>query len=216
MPSTFNITAEEQEMCNDACLAFARLNITESDVKGKTVLEVGSLDVNGSFRPIILAFQPAKYVGVDINMGPGVDEICDVLQLTERFGRSTFDMVVTTEMLEHVRDWRMAISNLKGVLKAGGTLVVTTRSKGFKYHEFPYDFWRYEKSDMERIFSDFVIHKITKDHLRPGIFLKATKSEGVVEADLSGYKLYSIVTRKRSESIGDRDMEEFMRKHGGS
>ena len=39
---------------------------------GTRVLEVGSLDINGSVRPI---FTDCEYVGLDLGPGPGVDVI---------------------------------------------------------------------------------------------------------------------------------------------
>jgi SAM-dependent methyltransferase len=41
------------------------------------------------------------------------------------FEKSSFDSVLCSEVLEHVEDDRRAISELKRVLKAGGTLVIT-------------------------------------------------------------------------------------------
>ena len=41
--------------------------------KGKRVLEVGSLDINGSVRGY---FQDCEYIGLDVGPGPGVDVVC--------------------------------------------------------------------------------------------------------------------------------------------
>jgi SAM-dependent methyltransferase len=131
-------------MCHSSCLDFGRQNILYSDVHGKFVLEVGSMDVNGSLRPIVMQLNPAKYVGVDLDLGPGVDEICASENLIERFGRNSVDLLITTEMLEHVRDWRSVVHNLKHVVKPGGVLLVTTRSRGYPLHGYPSDYWRFE------------------------------------------------------------------------
>jgi SAM-dependent methyltransferase len=118
-------------MCNEAVIAFAERCLSAENVAGRAVLEVGSYDVNGSVRPLVEGMGPASYVGVDITPGPRVDKVLNASELIEHLGRETADVVITTEMLEHVRDWRTVVSNLKGVLRPGGLLLVTTRSAGF-------------------------------------------------------------------------------------
>lgn len=186
-------------MCNKACIDFGRASFKESDVKGKSVIEVGSLDVNGSLRPFIESFGPSGYVGVDIVPGRGVDRICKAEDLIDAFGRESFDVVICTELLEHVKDWREAIHNLKQILRPGGKLLITTRSKGFEYHGYPFDFWRYEISDMNLIFSDFEIEALTSDPGgEPGVFLSARKPANFAERDLIGIRLYSVLLGDRS------------------
>jgi SAM-dependent methyltransferase len=192
-------------MCSPACVAFATSQLRPEEIAGKRVIEVGSLNVNGSLRSWIESFGPAAYVGVDITDGPGVDEICDAGQLVERFGRESFDLVVSTEMLEHVRDWRGVVSNLKNLLAPGGTLLVTTRSAGFGYHGFPYDFWRFGVDDFATIFADTTVQSLAADPDDPGVFLKATRPDRFSECTLDGISLYSILKSKRCPDIGDVD-----------
>jgi len=80
-------------MCNSACIQFAKNNLKESDIKGKNVIEVGSLDINGTLRPIIEVFKPALYTGVDLFEGPGVDIVCDAKKLIDIFGQERFDLL---------------------------------------------------------------------------------------------------------------------------
>ena len=140
-------------------------------VRDRIVLEVGSQNVNGSPRSVLDPLGPRSYLGVDLSPGPGVDECLSADRLVDRFGRDAFDIVLATEMLEHVVDWRSVVANLKGVLKPGGLLLVTTRSKGYPFHAYPHDYWRYELDDMRHIFSDFEIELLQADPVAPGVFL---------------------------------------------
>ena len=58
-------------MCHASALGFVEAFVRVDDVKGKDVLEVGSYDVNGSRRAIILKHDPRSSLGVDLRPGPG-------------------------------------------------------------------------------------------------------------------------------------------------
>lgn len=188
-------------MCNVACIEFAKSHISKNDIKGRKVIEVGSLDVNGSLRNFVERFRPSAYLGVDIINGEGVDLICDAKDLVRRFGKSCFDVVICTEVLEHLPDWRNGISNLKAILKPQGMLLVTTRSKGFGYHGYPYDFWRFDVEDVQSIFSDISLEVVEKDPSSPGVFFKGSKPDPFIEMNLDGYELYSVITSARCRDI---------------
>lgn len=188
-------------MCNSACLDFGRTKLTGSDVTAKRVIEIGAVDINGSLRPDVEALAPSEYLGIDIAEGPGVDEVCNVYDLVERYGPESFDVAISSEMIEHVHDWRKAISQIKQILRPGGVLVMTTRSIGFPYHDYPFDYWRYELDDMRAIFSDMTIEALEPDTDDPGVLVKARKPENFVEKDLSEHALYSMVIGERSKGI---------------
>ena len=196
-------------MCHVSCIVFGVKNLTKEEVKGKRILEVGSYDLNGSLRPIIELWGPAEYIGIDIEKGPGVDVICDAENLVEKFGKESFDVVISTELVEHVRDWRKVISNIKNICKPGGIILITTRSYGFGYHAYPYDFWRYELEDMKNIFSDCELLVLEKDFQKPGVFVKVKKLNKFVEKDLENHKLYSVIVNKREREITDKDFQNF-------
>lgn len=161
-------------------LAWTAAAVAREDIAGRSVLEVGSYDVNGTVRPILAAHDPARYVGVDMTSGPGVDRVLDCTALVDEFGAGSWDVVVSTEMLEHVRDWRASIRNLIGVVAQGGLLVITTRSPGFPYHPFPEDHWRYPVAAFERLLANAHLEPIDvrEDPEAPGVFVKARKPEG--------------------------------------
>jgi len=189
-------------MCNESCLDFGKKSLKEEYIRDKSVIEVGSIDINGSLRPFVELFKPREYIGVDIQMGPGVDQICEAENLISKFGCNRFDVLICTEVLEHVRDWREVVHNLKQIIKPSGILLITTRSKGFHYHGFPFDFWRYEISDIETIFSDFNIKTLQKDEpKRPGIFLLAMKPQTFIENRVANLNLCSPILDKRLSVI---------------
>ncbi len=192
-------------MCNQSCILFGAKNLTRGEIAGKRVLEIGAIDVNGNLRPTVEALGPREYVGVDIEKGKGVDVVCRAEDILKEFGGESFDAVISTEMLEHIREWRTVVTNIKNICRPGGVILLTTRSRGFKYHGFPYDFWRYELDDMKNIFSDFEIQALEGDPEMPGVMLKAKKPSRFAEKDLSSYELYSVVTNRKMREFRDGD-----------
>lgn len=196
-------------MCNVACVVFGAKSLNREEIAGRRVLEVGARAVNGSLREVIESHGPAEYVGVDLEPGPGVDVIASAEQLVATFGESRFDVLVSTEVIEHVRDWRAVLSNCKRVLAPGGLILITTRSPGYPYHAFPHDFWRYDQADMRVLFADFELLALQDDPTRPGVFLKARKPLEWVEADMSGHALYSVVTGSRVPALAPEDFRTW-------
>ena len=175
-------------MCNPHCLAFIEALLTEDEAKEKRVLDSGAQDVNGSARAIFAKLGAAEYIGTDIAPGKGVDQIVNASDLVSTFGKATFDTVVSTEVLEHVRDWVTTISNYKRLLKPGGVLYLTTRSKGFPFHEYPEDHWRFSYENMQAIFADFEIINVMDDPLEPGVFIKARRPKRFKELTPEQYE----------------------------
>jgi SAM-dependent methyltransferase len=197
-------------MCSPWDLETVKNALAPGDVRGKRVLEVGSLDVNGSVRGDIVGLGPADYVGIDIRPGPGVDVICDAGDLVQTFGENAFDVVISTELLEHARDWRRIISNIKRVTKPNGVMIVSTRSYGVDFHRQPFDYWRYQKEDFEAIFADVAVEDLRLDPTDPGLLIKARKPVPFVECDLSGLALYSILRRRRQRDHTRLDVAIFL------
>src|SRR5678815_5993674 len=83
-------------------------------LEGK-VLEVGSYNVNGSLKKLI----PHR-VGTDMRAGPEVDIVCNAEDLRKHFDAESFDAVISTETLEHIKDWRAAVTAMWEVLKTQG------------------------------------------------------------------------------------------------
>ena len=169
---------------------------------GLSALEVGSCDPQGGFRALTdLHGGFSEYIGVDLREGPGIDLVCEAERLVEQFGTSRFDLVIAAELLEHVRDWRAVVSNFKNVCKPGGVILVSTRSRGYPYHASPYDFWRYEPSDIARLFADCDVVRLEPDEKNPGVIAAFRRPPDFIEADLSEVELFSMISRRRETEV---------------
>jgi hypothetical protein len=96
------------------------------------VLDLGGRDINGSIRDLLPA---AKWTGLDVEAGPGVDLVHDATTpWPEGFDR--FDLVVCTEVLEHVGKWGALLRTASQALEPGGPemLFVTCASTGRPEH----------------------------------------------------------------------------------
>lgn len=87
--------------------------------QNKKVLEVGSLNINGTVR---VFFNDCDYTGIDLAEGPGVDKTISIHELVEP---STYDVVISTEMLEHDKHWKDSLWRMYDNLKAGGLMILT-------------------------------------------------------------------------------------------
>jgi 2-polyprenyl-3-methyl-5-hydroxy-6-metoxy-1,4-benzoquinol methylase len=108
-----------------------------------TVLDVGC---GGKFRPFELWTPLAPFAdrlrltGVDVvhlepverrarEVGLPIElSRASALRLVETLGRDMFDVVVSTQVLEHIRDWPEALGQMRDVLRPGGTLLMTRPS----------------------------------------------------------------------------------------
>lgn len=190
-------------MCDRNRLDFGIKNLGDADIKGKRVLEVGSCDVNGSLRAGVIEHGPSEYIGIDIAFGPGVDAVCSSDDILKKFGEESFDVVLSTCALEHIANWKLAISNMKRACRHGGIILLIVPSE-WPWHNYPYDFWRYSHEDIKVIFSDFEILVIEEAQSFHGparignlVYVKMRKPaiDTYAERDISSYKLFNITTK---------------------
>jgi predicted methyltransferase len=84
-----------------------------------TVVEFGSRNINGGVRDV---FPNARYIGIDIEAGDGVDEVGDAASWSTR---KNVDVVVCCEVFEHTDVWYDIVQNAYDVLCDGGVFLVT-------------------------------------------------------------------------------------------
>jgi SAM-dependent methyltransferase len=147
--------------------------VEKYDLADKHVLEVGSLDVNGSIRGL---FNPNHFIGVDFRPGPGVDFVMNAHNLHD-FKAGSFNVVISTEMLEHDDAFWLSMKEMGRVLLKGGHLLITTRGNGFKLHSHPDDYWRFMPSAREKLLDLAKCDPVdlALDARAPGIFAHGVK-----------------------------------------
>jgi SAM-dependent methyltransferase len=97
---------------------------------GSRVVEIGSLDINGSVRKLFPT--PARYVGVDLEPGPGVDVTCLGHEFSTDSG--TWDTVLSCESFEHNPHFRETFVNMARLARPGGLVLFTCATSGRPEH----------------------------------------------------------------------------------
>lgn len=96
-------------------------------------LDIGGVDVNGSARGLLKAVQ--HWHGLDVEAGPGVDLVVDATDShAMRPFHGRYDVVLCTEVLEHVENWAALVKNAARCLVPGGYLVLTCAGRGRTPH----------------------------------------------------------------------------------
>jgi len=131
-PSSF----ENMQKCYDRYLAARSV---EQDCR-LTVVEVGSADVNGSYRAIF-PNQTFHYVGCNRVLGPGVDLVLDDpyrLPVPDAYAH----VVISGQVLEQCEFFWLAFGEMLRILKPDGYLFLIAPSSG-PIHCYPVDCYRF-------------------------------------------------------------------------
>lgn len=113
-------------------------SITTYVSAGKSVLDIGCGEQ--PMRGLIEKYGGA-YIGLDIsqNQQGSVAVIASINKAP--FHNSSFDLILCTEVLEHVSDTYSTFSELSRLLRPGGIIILTSPF-AFSLHEEPYDYIR--------------------------------------------------------------------------
>jgi len=132
------------------------------------VLEIGSLDVNGTIRQF---FENCDYTGVDLGAGAMVDVIGEGQKLN--YADNSFDTTASCECFEHNPYWKETFENMYRMTKKDGLLFFTCATTGRPEHGTKNNFpdaaplliWDYYKNLTEEDFTgDLDIKKMFKEY----------------------------------------------------
>jgi SAM-dependent methyltransferase len=126
-------------------------DIARSDLLmgGEQLLDFGC--GNKPYRDLFSA-KYKHHIGADLDGNPIAEVIVTAGQLT-RVPDATFDGVLSSQVLEHVADPRLYLSEAHRVLKPGGSLIISTHGI-WPYHPDPTDYWRWTKEGLIRAIAD--------------------------------------------------------------
>lgn len=136
-------------MHTEALTAMSNLLARYAGPEPANVLDVGSLDYNGTYRPLVES-RGWRYTGLDIEPGPNVDIVSrDPYRYPIPDDR--YDIVMSGSTMEHVQAIWAWLPELVRVLRPGGMLAIVTHY-AFPEHRYPVDCWRIMPDGMRFLF----------------------------------------------------------------
>lgn len=176
------------------------------------------LDIGGRDRPYAGLFtralgrsgRPVRYLVVD--PGPGGDITATAEDLPVADGK--FDLILSTQVLEHVNDPARTVAEMSRALAPGGTCLLTTHGTWF-YHPDPEDRWRWTSAGLKELFTtcgfrDVAVHRIGGTKLSLSV-LVLTAIDRAGEGRLGGGMLRKLLIGPAnfltSRILGYRDFE---------
>jgi len=121
--------------------------IKETTAANKDLLLVdfgcGDMPYREVIEPLV-----GKYLGVDLDLNPAAEHYIDFDSKTT-LPDNYADIILSTQVLEHVDSPSGYLKEAFRILKPGGTMVISTHGYWF-YHPTPYDYWRWTSAGLRK------------------------------------------------------------------
>lgn len=111
------------------------------DKNNAVLLDVGAGDI-----PAKSYFKNVLYLSQDIaqNKEGSINYVCDINEGISEIQNSTIDFILSTQVLEHIKEPHKVFKEFNRLLKAAGRVFLTT-NMCYEEHMIPYDYFRYTK-----------------------------------------------------------------------
>lgn len=178
----------------DRMANFCRDYLGERTQEPLLIVDLGSADYNGSYRPIF-AQKPWRYIGVDLEPWKNVDLVLRDAYHWREIKSASVDAVVSGQTFEHTEFFWESILEITRVLKPGGLCCLIAPASGNE-HRYPVDCWRIY-TDGFRAIARYA--GLTVLHSR-------THWEELPRYDAESNKWHEsiLIARKEPESLGTR------------
>jgi SAM-dependent methyltransferase len=107
-------------------------------------LDLGGANINGTAKGVVNRHVPEPPEGAnlvivwrswDIEAGPGITRVVDATAPnTFKDAWGMFDLILCTEVMEHVEHWRVVVQSAQHLLTPGGLFIMTCASTGRRPH----------------------------------------------------------------------------------
>ena len=105
------------------------------------ILDLGSLDVNGSYRRYFEVFS-WTYQGMDMTAGKNVDIVLQSPYNWRAIKSNSVDVLISGQAFEHIEFFWITMLEIARVLKPGGLCCIIAPAGGGE-HKYPVDCWRF-------------------------------------------------------------------------
>lgn len=106
------------------------------------VLDIGSFDMNGTYKELFNNWGNVEYTGCDMSAGPNVDIVLKDVYNWKDIEDNTFDLIISGQVFEHVEYPWLTMKEIERALKPSGFCIVIAPNAGVE-HKAPKDCYRY-------------------------------------------------------------------------
>jgi len=129
--------------------AFCHHHLASKQMQPLRIVDIGSQDVNGSYRPLF-AHGSWEYLGVDMAPGRNVDVVLRNPYRWRELRSRSADVVVSGQAFEHIEFFWISALEIARVLRPGGICCLIVPSAGPE-HRYPVDCWRFYPDGLRAI-----------------------------------------------------------------
>ena len=183
---------------------FCETYLDEFSEKKLTIFDLGSADVNGSYRSIFT--NPRwKYVGVDMEAGENVDIVIQDPYHWKEIDSGCADVVISGQALEHVEYCWLFFLEIRRILRPGGMCCIIAPSAGPE-HKYPVDCYRFYRDGFKALAKFAVLdgletytdedaenkYEDTSYYWKDSVFIGSKPIESFVERKVIGVKHFML------------------------